>query len=115
MNLVNLVTDLRKDVKAPAMKIVVATTGFGGRELAGFTKDAQKEAIGKVIAAQMALAARPEFKGDAAVAETRDFFRPQEPFGGNKQTIHWHANGESYWLMGEAMGREMVKLLKQGS
>jgi hypothetical protein len=50
-----------------------------------------------------------------AVAETRDFYRPQEPFGGNKQTIHWHANGESYWLMGEAMGREMVKLLKQGS
>ena len=114
-NLFNLVTDLRKDVKAPAMKVVVATTGFGGRELAGFTKDAQKEAIGKVIAAQMALATKPEFKGQVAVAETRDFYRPQEPFGGNKQTIHWHANGESYWLMGEAMGREMVKLLKQGS
>ena len=110
-NLANLVTDLRKDVKAPSMKIVVAITGFGGRELAGFTKDAQKEAIGKVIAAQMELPARPEFKGAAAVAETRDFYRPQEPFGGNKQIIHWHANGESYWLMGEAMGREMVKLL----
>ena len=113
-NLVNLVTDLRKDVKAPAMKIVVATTGFGGRELTGFTKDAQKEAIGKVISAQMALPTRPEFKGVAAVAETRDFYRPQAMFGGNKQTIHWHANGESYWLMGEAMGREMVKLLGQG-
>jgi alpha-galactosidase len=113
-NLVNLVMDLRKDVKAPNMKIVVATTGFGGREHAGFTKDAQKEALGKVIAAQLALATRPEFKGAVAVAETRDFYRPQETFGGNKQTIHWHANGESYWLMGEAMGREMVKLLGQG-
>jgi hypothetical protein len=30
------------------------------------------------------------------------------------ETIHWHANGESYWLVGEAMGREMVKLLQQG-
>jgi hypothetical protein len=25
--------------------------------------------------------------------------------------FHWNGNGESYWLMGEAMGREMVKLL----
>ncbi len=113
-NLVNLVTDLRKDVKAPGMKVVVAITGFGGRELVGFTKDAQKEAIGKVIGAQLALATRPEFKGVVAIAETRDFYRPQETFGGNKQTIHWHANGESYWLMGEAMGREMVKLLRLG-
>jgi alpha-galactosidase len=110
-NLVNLVTDLRKDVKAPGMKIVVATTGFGGRELVGFTKDAQKEAIGKVIAAQLGLPTRPEFKGAAVTVETRDFYRPQDPFGGNKQTIHWHANGESYWLVGEAMGRAMVKLL----
>ena len=113
-NLVNLITDLRKDVKAPAMKIVVATTGYGGRDLVGFTKAAQKEAIGKIIGAQLALPTRPEFKGAAATTETRDFYRPQEPFGGNKQTIHWHGNGESYWLMGEAMGRDMVKLLGQG-
>ena len=77
-------------------------------------KDAQKEAIGKVIGTQMALAKRPDFLGTVAIAETRDFYRPQESFGGNKQTIHWHGNGESYWLMGEAMGREMVKLLGQG-
>jgi len=29
------------------------------------------------------------------------------------ETIHWHANGESYWLVGEAMGRDMAKLLGQ--
>jgi hypothetical protein len=96
------------------MKVVVATTGFGGRELAGFTKDDQKEAIGKIIAAQLALPERPEFRGSAATTETRDFYRPQEKFGGNKQTIHWHGNGESYWLVGEAMGRDMVKLLEKG-
>lgn len=112
-NLVNLVTDLRRDVKAPAMKIVIATTGFGGRDLVSFTKDEQREAIGKIIAAQLALPTRPEFMGAAATTETRDFYRPQEKFGGNKQTIHWHANGESYWLVGEAMGRDMVKLLGQ--
>ena len=112
-NLVNLITDLRKDVKAPGMKVVVAITGFGGRQLAGFTKAEQKEAIGKVIAAQLAVAKRPGFEGTVATVETRDFYRPQEPFGGNKQTIHWHANGESYWLVGDAMGRAMVKLLGQ--
>ena len=113
-NLVNLVTDLRKDVKAPDMKIVVATTGFGGRELVSFTKDEQKVAIGKILAAQLTLPTRPEFKGAAATTETRDFYRPQDPFGGNKQTIHWHGNGESYWLVGDAMGRDMVKLLEKG-
>jgi len=59
----------------------------------------------------LAVPLRPEFKGTVATAETRDFYRPQERFGGNSQGIHWHGNGESYWLMGEAMGREMVKLL----
>ncbi|MEI7899563.1 MAG: sialate O-acetylesterase [bacterium] len=112
-NLVNLITDLRKDVKAPDMNVVIAITGFGGRELAGFAKAEQKVAIGNVIGAQLAVAKRPEFKGKVAAAETRDFYRPQDPFGGNKQTIHWHGNGESYWLVGEAMGREMVSLLRQ--
>ena len=103
-NLANLITDLRKDLKAPNMKAVIAVTGFGGR-------GAEGEGQLKVIAAQLAVPLRPEFKGTVATAETRDFYRPQERFGGNSQGIHWHGNGESYWLMGEAMGREMVKLL----
>lgn len=49
----------------PAMKVGGAVTGFGGRELAGFTKAEQQEAIGKVIAVQPALPMPPEFKGMA--------------------------------------------------
>lgn len=109
-NLVNLIKDLRKDLDAPAMKTVIAVTGFGGRNPA-FGKPEQKEASEKVIAAQFAIPKRPEFKGAAITVETRDFYRPQDPFGGNKQTIHWHANGESYWLVGEAMGEGMLKLI----
>ena len=56
---------------------------------------------------------RPEFKGTVATVETRDFWRSQEQFGGNNQGIHWNGNGESYWLMGEAMGKAMVELLKK--
>ena len=109
-NLANLITDLRKEFKTPNMKAVVAVTGYGGRNLEG-ENDKTKATRLKVIAAQLAVPLRPEFKGTMATAETRDFYRPQEQYGGNKQGIHWHANGESYWLVGEAMGREMVKLL----
>jgi hypothetical protein len=113
-NLSNLILDLRKEFKAPEMKAVIAVTGFGGRDLVG-DNDKSKEAHLKVIAAQLAVPLRPEFKGTVATVETRDFYRPQDKFGGNNQTIHWHGNGESYWLMGEAMGQEMVRLLKKSS
>jgi len=109
-NLTNLINDLRRDVKAPGMKAVVAVTGFGGREQT-FAEPEQKQASENVIAAQFAVSKRPEFKGTVATVETRDFYRAQEPFGGNNQTIHWHGNGESYWLVGEAMGREMLTLV----
>lgn len=109
-NLVNLINDLRKDLNAPAMKSVIAVTGFGGRNPT-YGKPEAKAAAEAVIAAQFAVSKRPEFKDAAVTVETRDFYRPQDPFGGNKQGIHWHANGESYWLVGEAMGHGMIALL----
>ncbi len=114
-NLANLIKDLRKEFKAPGMKAVIAVTGFGGRD----PKDPKTGAAPKgyenqlkVIAAQLAVPLRSEFNGTVATVETRDFWRSQEPFGGNNQGIHWNGNGESYWLMGEAMGLAMVELLK---
>ena len=70
--------------------------------------------INSVLAAeaQLGVPLRPEFKGTVATVETRDFWRSQEPFGGNNQGIHWNGNGESYWLMGDAMGQAMVKMMK---
>jgi alpha-galactosidase len=103
-NLGNLIKDLRKEFNAPDMKAVIAVTGAGGWDPTAKWRN-------MVCDAQLALAKRSEFKGNVATTETRDFYRPQEKFGGNKQGIHWHGNGESYWLMGEAMGRDMVKLL----
>jgi len=105
-NLANLVKDLRKEFNAPDMKAVVAVTGYGGWENAN-------AGLKQVQEAQLALPKRPEFKGNVATVETRDFYRSQEKFGGNNQGIHWNGNGESYWLMGEAMGQAMVELWKK--
>jgi len=113
-NLANLIQDLRKEFNAPGMKAVIATTGYGGRD----PKDAKTgtapkgyENQLKVIAAQVAVPLRPEFKGTVATVETREFWRAPEQFGaGGGGGIHWNGNGESYWLMGEAMGQAMVKL-----
>jgi hypothetical protein len=118
-NLVNLIKDLRKEFKTSDMKVVVAVTGNYGWDLADLLKwqktQEKKNAVAscwrKVTDAQIAVSQRPEFKGTVATAETRDFWRPREQHGGNKQGVHWHGNGESYWLIGEAMGREMIKLL----
>jgi len=105
-NLANLIKDLRKEFNAPGMKAVIAVTGYGGW---GNTNAGLK----KVQEAQLALPKRPEFKDNVATVETRDFYRSQEKFGGNNQGIHWNGNGESYWLMGEAMGKAMVDLWKK--
>jgi len=105
-HLVNLIKDLRKDLDAPDMKAVVATVGFGGyRVNTGNWKG--------VWEAQMAVGdpeQHPDFAGNVASVDTRDFWRELEesPRG---QDYHYHRNPEFYLLTGEAMGRAMVRLL----
>jgi alpha-galactosidase len=66
-----------------------------------------------IIPAQLAVGdekKHPEFKGSVLSAETRDFARSQAESPGN-QGYHWWNNCESYWLVGKAMGENMVKLI----
>ena len=93
-------------VQAPKMPVVVATVGFNGYRL---------EATGHgkgVWEAQMAVGdpkQHPEFAGTVASVDTRDFWREVEesPRG---QDYHYNRNAETYMLVGEAMGRAMVRL-----
>jgi hypothetical protein len=105
-HLVNLINDLRKDLKAPKMKAVVATAGFGGYRIThGDWKG--------VWEAQMAVGdpeQHPKFKGNVASVDTRDFWREVEE-SPRSQDYHYHRNPEFYLLTGEAMGRAMVRLL----
>jgi len=102
-NLANLVKDLRKEWKVPELPVSIAVSGFGGR---GQKIDRR---LG-IIAAQHAVARRPEFKGRVVSVETRDFFRPREesPSG---QGYHWNGNAETYFLIGDAMAKALLDVV----
>jgi alpha-galactosidase len=106
-NLVNLIKDVRAAFKAPKLPVVIATVGFGGREMSGNTKT--------VWEAQMAVgdpAKHPEFAGNVLTVDTRNFWRSAEesPSG---QGYHYNRNAETYLLIGDALGRGMVRLLQK--
>jgi hypothetical protein len=103
--LVNLISDVRKEFKAPKMKAVVATVGFHGYRLSTGPWQGVWEA-------QMAVGdpkQHPEFAGSVASVDIRDFWREVEesPRG---QDYHYNRNPETYLLIGEAMGRAMVRM-----
>ncbi|HEX5790532.1 MAG TPA: sialate O-acetylesterase [Luteolibacter sp.] len=103
-NLVNLIQDLRKEFNTPKMPAVVATVGFLGYPLASSWQG--------VWEAQMAVGdpkQHPEFAGTVASVDTRDFWRDSEESPKN-QYYHYNWNAETYLLVGEAMGRAMVRL-----
>jgi alpha-galactosidase len=104
-NLVNLINDLRKDLNAPKMPVVIAGVGFGGHNMA--------EKFRNIMAAQLAVgdpAKHPEFAGNVASIDTRDFWREidESPKG---EDYHYNRNAETYLRVGDALGRAMVRLL----
>ncbi len=57
-------------------------------------------------------ASYPEFKGNVSTIETRDFWRDSS-ISPSAQGFHYNRNAETYLLVGDALGRGMVKLLGQ--
>jgi hypothetical protein len=106
-NLTHLINDLRKEFGKPMLPVVIANSGFGGNALKGGRL--------KIAEAQMAVAdpaKHPEFKGNVASVDTRPFWRDASVSPSNFD-YHWNHNGETHYLIGEAMGEAMVKLLKK--
>ncbi len=103
-NMAHLINDLRKELGVKNLPVVIANSGFGGRQ--------QKidRRLG-IMKAQAAVAQRAEFKGSVTTVETRDFFRPADVSSAN-QGYHWNANAETYFLIGNAMGEAMKKLVE---
>jgi hypothetical protein len=106
-HLVNLINDLRKEFNVTKMPVVVATVGFHGYRLGTGSWTWQG-----VWEAQMAVGdpkQHPEFAGTVASVDTRDFWREVEE-SPKDQDYHYNRNAETYMLVGEAMGRAMVRL-----
>lgn len=104
-HLVNLIKDVRKEFKAPRLPAVVATVGFGGHGM--------NEKYLPILAAQMAVGdpkQHPEFAGTVASVDIRDFWREVDD-SPVSQDYHYNRNAETYLLVGDALGRAMVRLL----
>jgi hypothetical protein len=101
-NMVNFIQDVRKDLGLPKLPFVIAGSGFGGW---GQTIDRR---LG-IMAAQEAAANREEFP-NVKYVETRSFFRDGD-VSPRPIRYHWCCNAESYYLIGEGMGKAMVELL----
>jgi len=104
-NMANFIRDVRKDLGVPKLPFVIANSGFGG----------WKQRVGRrlgVMKAQAAVVEYPEFNGNVICVETRDFFRPPED-SPTRFGYHWNHNAETYFRIGDAMGKAMIRLLRR--
>lgn len=102
-NLVNLVNDLRKALKSPGLPAVIGELGNGGARC-GKNMQAIRDA-------EKAAAARLD---SAVFVQTHTFARPKELSPNVGHGHHWFGNAESYFLIGDALGRAMKKMLPEG-
>ncbi len=101
-NLANLIKDVRRDLKSPKLPVVIG-------ELTGpwVRAEGQWDALRK---AQAAAAARDEFAGTVVFVETHDFVRKPENSPNPGHGHHEFGNAETYFLVGDALGKAMIEL-----
>ncbi|HEY7313562.1 MAG TPA: DUF6797 domain-containing protein [Gemmataceae bacterium] len=102
-NLVNLIKDVRKELKTPRLPFVIGELTGPWVKTPGTWATLRK--------AQAAAAARPEFKGTVFFVETHDFVRKPEDSPNPGHGHHEFGNAETYFLVGDALGKGMKKLL----
>jgi len=104
-NLVNLIHDVRKDLKSPNLPVVIGELTGPWRTDGGPIPPA----AASIRKAQEA-AAKPEFKGNVLFVETRDFVRKAEDSPNPGHGHHEFGNAETYFLVGDALGKGILKL-----
>jgi len=97
-NLVHLIHDVRGDLMTPKLPIVVAETGNADHEV--------------FRAAQRLGVEHKDVSGPAVFVPTRAFLRKPKDSPNTGHGHHWFGNAESYFLIGDAMGHAMLRLLK---
>jgi hypothetical protein len=100
-NLVNLAKDIREEFKSPELPVVIGELGNGGPAEPGNGMDtfrnAQEAGARKIT--------------HAVFVPTSAFARPPEMSPNPGHGHHWFGNAESYFLVGDALGKAMVKML----
>ena len=104
-NLVHLIKDLRKDLKAPRLPVVIG-------ELTGPWVDAPGT-WAVLRRAQAEAANRPEFRGTVAFVPTHDFVRRAQDSPNPGHGHHEFGNAETYLLVGDALGQAMKRLCRE--
>ena len=94
---------MRKEWNAPALPVVIG-------ELTGPWVEAPREWT-KLREAQAAVATHPEFAGNVRFVATRDFVRKPEESPNPGHGHHEFGHAETYFLVGDALGKGMVSLL----
>lgn len=102
-NMAHFIRDFRKELQMPELPFVIAETGMSGHE------EKHPRAV-SLMKAQAAVAQREEFRGNVAFVGTKDFWRDKavSPSG---QAYHWNNNAETFYLIGEGMGKAMLELV----
>ncbi|MEM7202239.1 MAG: sialate O-acetylesterase [Planctomycetota bacterium] len=103
-NLCCFIRDVRAALDRPDLPVAIAETGMMGHE------EKHPRAL-SLMRAQAAVAEREEFRGNVAFVGTKDFYRSKESSPAD-QGYHWNRNAETYYLIGEALGRAMIELLE---
>lgn len=104
-NLVNLIKDIRQEFRAPKLPVVIG-------EITGPWVQAPNEwdALRK---AQFQASQRPEFKGNVTFVATHDFVRKPEDSPNPSHAHHEFGNAETYYWVGDALGKGMLTLIKR--
>ena len=99
-NLVLLAKDIRAEFESPKLPFVVGELGNGGpaRPHSGMEAFRDQQRVGTV-----------QIK-NAVFVETASFARPAELSPNTGHGHHWFGNAESYFLVGDALGKAAVKM-----
>lgn len=108
-NLTALIADLRSELSTPDLKVVVGTTGMGSDALFAADNpphfDQNNNTLARaLVAAQMNVGAADP---NVITVDTHPFWRDASVSPAS-EIEHWNRNGESYYLIGEAMGEAMI-------
>ncbi len=102
-NLSHLIQDFRREFNSPWLPVVIGELGNGG--------PTTSEPMNQIRKAQADVGKRPEFCGSVRFVPTASFARPAERSPNVSHFHHWFGNAESYFLIGDGLGKAMLELV----